>query len=259
MNVVDALILGIVEGLTEYLPISSTGHLIATSHFLGLEPSPFLKAFEVGIQSGAILSVIIVYWRRFFLNFSFEFYKKIFFAFLPAAVLGLLLKKTIEGWLGSLVLVALTTLLGGLFLVWMENRNLFTENDRTLENLGLRDCLLLGLAQALAMVPGTSRSGATIVGGLFLGLRKTEATEMSFFLGVPTLLGASLLKIKDVLPELKGEKLQIFAVGWMVSFIVAIVAIKGFIRIVSSRGLTGFGYYRIFFGAFLFWFAWSGH
>lgn len=250
----ESIILGIVEGLTEYLPISSTGHLIATSHFLGLEQSEFLKAFEVGIQSGAILSVLIVYWRRFFLSFDFQFYRKLFFAFLPTVVLGLALKKFIDNWLGSLLIVAITTFLGGVFLIWMERRKLFEKNERTINSLSVKDCLLLGLAQSFAMLPGTSRSGATIVGGLFLGLKKTEATEFSFFLGVPTLLGASVLKMKDVIPQLTPETTKIFATGWVVSFIVAIIAIKGFIRIVSTHGFTGFGIYRILFGGFLFWF-----
>ncbi len=254
MNILDAIILGIIEGLTEYLPISSTGHLIATSQFLGLEQTEFLKSFEIGIQSGAILSVLIVYWQRFFKNFDLHFYKKLIVAFIPTAVLGLLLKKFIDNWIGSLLIVAITTLIGGIFLIWMERKNLFEKNEKTIEGLTIKDCLLLGLAQSCAMVPGTSRSGATIVGGLFLGLKKEQATEFSFFLGVPTLMAASVLKMKDIVPHLNAETAKIFAVGWIVSFLVAIIAIKGFIKIVSSRGFTGFGVYRIMFGLFLLWF-----
>lgn len=254
MNILDAIILGIIEGLTEYLPISSTGHLIATSQFLGLEQTEFLKSFEIGIQSGAILSVLIVYWQRFFKNFNLQFYKKLIVAFIPTAALGLLLKKFIDNWIGSLLIVAITTLLGGIFLIWMERKNLFQKNEKTIEGLTIKDCLLLGLAQSCAMVPGTSRSGATIVGGLFLGLKKEQATEFSFFLGVPTLMAASALKVTDLLPHLNAETAKIFAVGWIVSFLVAIIAIKGFIKIVSSRGFTGFGVYRVVFGLFLFWF-----
>ncbi len=258
MNILDAIILGITEGLTEYLPISSTGHLIATSQFLGLEQTGFLKSFEIGIQSGAILSVLIVYWQRFFKNFDLSFYKKLIVAFIPTAILGLLLKKFIDNWIGSLLIVAITTLLGGIFLIWMERKNLFEKNEKMIEGLTIKDCLLLGLAQSCAMVPGTSRSGATIVGGLFLGLKKEQATEFSFFLGVPTLMAASALKVTDILPHLNAETAKIFAVGWIVSFLVAIIAIKGFIKIVSSRGFTGFGVYRIVFGLFLFWFIWKG-
>ncbi len=254
MTILDAIILGIIEGLTEYLPISSTGHLIATSQFLGLEQTEFLKSFEIGIQSGAILSVLIVYWQRFFKNFDLQFYKKLIVAFIPTAVLGLLLKKFIDNWIGSLLIVAITTLIGGIFLIWMERKNLFQKNEKTIEGLTIKDCLLLGLAQSCAMVPGTSRSGATIVGGLFLGLKKEQATEFSFFLGVPTLMAASALKVTDILPHLNAETAKIFAVGWVVSFLVAIIAIKGFIKIVSSRGFTGFGIYRVVFGLFLFWF-----
>ena len=136
----------------------------------------------------------------------------------------------------------------------MERKNLFQKNEKTIEGLTIKDCLLLGLAQSCAMVPGTSRSGATIVGGLFLGLKKEQATEFSFFLGVPTLMAASALKVTDLLPHLNAETAKIFAVGWIVSFLVAIIAIKGFIKIVSSRGFTGFGVYRVVFGLFLFWF-----
>lgn len=254
MNILDATILGVIEGLTEYLPISSTGHLIAASQFLGIEQTDFLKSFEIGIQSGAILSVLIVYWQRFFKKIDIEFYKKLIFAFIPTAILGLLLKKRIDGLLESLLVVAITTFLGGIFLIWMEKRNMFGKNQKTIESLSIKDCLLLGLAQSCAMIPGTSRSGATIVGGLFLGLTKEQATEFSFFLGVPTLLAATVLKMKDVIPFLNAENTKIFAIGWLVSFIVAIIAIKGFIRIVSTKGFTGFGIYRILFGAFLFWF-----
>ncbi len=254
MNILDAIILGIIEGLTEYLPISSTGHLIAGSQFLGLEQSEFLNSFMIGIQSGAILSVLIVYWQRFFKNFDLEFYKKLVIAFIPTAILGLILKNFIDGLLESLLTVAITTLLGGIFLIWMEKKNLFGKNQKTIDGLSVKDCLLLGLAQSCAMVPGTSRSGATIVGGLFLGLKKEQATEFSFFLGVPTLMAASVLKVNDVIPHLTPETTKVFAVGWFVSFLVAIIAIKGFIKIVSKNGFTGFGIYRIIFGSFLFWF-----
>lgn len=254
MTILDAIILGIIEGLTEYLPISSTGHLIAASQFLGLQQTDFLKSFEIGIQSGAILSVLIVYRQRFFQNFDLNFYKKLLFAFIPTAILGLILKNLIDGWLESLLVVAITTVLGGIFLIWMEKQKLFAQNTKTIDGLTVKDCLILGLAQSCAMIPGTSRSGATIVGGLYLGLKKDQAAEFSFFLGVPTLMAASILKMRDVVPHLNAENTQIFAIGWVVSFLVAIVAIKGFIKIVSSKGFTGFGIYRIVFGTFLFWF-----
>lgn len=254
VNILDAVILGIIEGLTEYLPVSSTGHLIVGGNFLGLESSAFLKSFEIVIQSGAILSVLLLYWERFFKNFNLEFYKKIFFAFLPAAVVGLLLKKRIDSLLDSLLTVAITMFLGGVFLIWMERKNIFHKNQKTLEQLSIQDCLLLGLFQCLAMLPGTSRSGATIVGGLYLGLNKEEATRFSFFLAVPTLLGASVLKLKDVLPHLNSETLPLLGVGWVVSFVVGMIAIKGFIKLVSSHGFTGFGVYRILFGLFLFFY-----
>ncbi len=257
MNISDAAILGVIEGLTEYLPISSTGHLIAASQLMGLPADAFQKSFEIGIQSGAILSVLIVYYDKFFKNFNIEFYKKLVFAVIPTVILGLLLKKRIDSWLESLLIVATTTLLGGIFLVWMERKNLFSQNKKTIESLTIKECMLLGLAQSCAMVPGTSRSGATIVGGLFIGLTKEQATEFSFFLAVPTLIGATILKVKDVIPYLTPESTKVFGVGWLVSFIVAIFAIKGFIKLVSSKGFTGFGIYRILFGLFLFWVIWK--
>ncbi len=256
VTLLDALILGIIEGLTEYLPVSSTGHLIIGSHFLGLESSAYLTSFEVVIQSGAILSVLIVYKDRFFKKFNLEFYKRIFWAFIPAAVIGLLLKNMIDSLLESLIVSAVTMVLGGFFLVWMERRDIFGKNQKTVDQMSVRDCLLIGLFQCLAMIPGTSRSGASIVGGLYLGLKKPEATEFSFFLGVPTLLGASVLKFKDVIPHLDSENIKLLGMGWLMSFIVGIIAIKGFIKIVSTRGFTGFGVYRILFGIFVLTYFW---
>lgn len=256
VTLLDAFILGIIEGLTEYLPVSSTGHLIIGSHFLGLESNAFLKSFEIVIQSGAILSVLIVYRQRFFSSFNIEFYKKIVWAFLPAAVIGLLLKKLIDQMLESLLTVAITMLLGGIFLIWMERKKIFHRNEKTIDQMSVRDCLILGLFQCLAMIPGTSRSGASIVGGLYLGLKKEEATQFSFFLAVPTLLGASVLKFKDVIPHLNSNNIQLLAAGWVMSFIIGILAIKGFIKIVSTKGFTGFGLYRILFAGFVLFYFW---
>lgn len=258
VSLLDAIILGIIEGLTEYLPVSSTGHLIVTSAFLGLEKTEFLKSFEIVIQSGAILSVLLVYRDRFFKNFQMSFYMKIFWAFLPAAVVGLLLKKLFDQMLESLWIVAVTLILGGLFLLWMEQKKWFHKNHKTIHDLDIPSCLKLGLFQCLAMIPGTSRSGASIIGGLFLGLRKEEATQFSFFLAVPTLLGASVLKFKDVIPYLNAENAWLLFVGWFVSFIMGVIAIKGFIRLVSSKGFFGFGLYRIIAGLFIIWFIVTG-
>jgi len=254
MNILDAILLGIIEGLTEYLPVSSTGHLIIGSYFLNLTSNEFLKSFEIVIQSGAILSVLLVYRERFFQNFQIQFYMKIFWAFLPAAVVGLLFKKFFDQMLESLMIVAITMLLGGIFLIWMEKKKWFSENSKTIDQLDIPTCLKLGLFQCLAMIPGTSRSGASIVGGLFLGLKKEEATQFSFFLAVPTLLGASVLKMKDVIPFLNAENSLLLLIGWITSFLVGVIAIRGFIRIVSSQGFFGFGVYRVVFGLFLIWF-----
>lgn len=254
VSILDAIILGIIEGLTEYLPVSSTGHLIVASHFLGLENSAFLKSFEIVIQSGAILSVLLVYRKQFFQDFQWSLYQKIATAFLPAAVVGFLLKKLFDQMLESLLIVAVTMFLGGLFLIWMEKKQWFQKNAKTIQDLDTKNCLLLGLFQCLAIIPGTSRSGASIVGGLALGLKKEEATRFSFFLAVPTLLGATALKIKDVIPHLNPENVQLLGIGWFISFVVGVLAIKGFIKIVSSKGFVGFGVYRVIAGLFLLWF-----
>ncbi|MFN9066752.1 MAG: undecaprenyl-diphosphate phosphatase, partial [Bdellovibrionales bacterium] len=205
VTILDAIILGIVEGLTEYLPVSSTGHLMVTSALLKLEKTEFLKSFEIVIQSGAILSVLLIYRDRFFGQFNISFYKKIFWAFLPTALVGLILKKLFDHMLGSIWIVAATLIVGGFFLIWMEKQKWFSKNHKSIEDLTLKDCIKLGLFQCVAMLPGTSRSGASIVGGLFLGLKKEEATQFSFFLAVPTLLGASVLKFKDILPYLNKD------------------------------------------------------
>jgi undecaprenyl-diphosphatase len=254
VSILDAIILGIIEGLTEYLPVSSTGHLMVTSALLKLEKTEFLKSFEIVIQSGAILSVLLVYRDRFFGHFNLSLYKKIFWSFLPAAVVGLILKKLFDHMLGSIWIVAVTLILGGLFLIWMEKQKWFSKNHKLIDDLTRLDCLKLGLFQCVAMIPGTSRSGASIVGGLFLGLKKEEATQFSFFLAVPTLLGASVLKFKDVIPYLNRENALLLLIGWFVSFVMGVIAIKGFIQLVSHTGFIGFGIYRIIAGLFVFYF-----
>ncbi|MFN8845242.1 MAG: undecaprenyl-diphosphate phosphatase [Bdellovibrionales bacterium] len=253
VTILDAIILGIVEGLTEYLPVSSTGHLMVTSALLKLEKTEFLKSFEIVIQSGAILSVLLIYRDRFFGQFNISFYKKIFWAFLPTALVGLILKKLFDHMLGSIWIVAATLIVGGFFLIWMEKQKWFSKNHKSIEDLTLKDCIKLGLFQCVAMLPGTSRSGASIVGGLFLGLKKEEATQFSFFLAVPTLLGASVLKFKDILPYLNKDNALLLFVGWLVSFLMGVVAIKGFIQLVSRSGFIGFGIYRIIAGLFVFY------
>lgn len=244
----QSVILGIVEGLTEFLPISSTGHMIITSSLLKMEHNDFLKAFEVIIQSGAILAVLVIYWKRFLPNWSF--YKKLFVAFLPTAILGFLLKDLVDQFLGSSEIVAWSLIIGGFVLIWSDSKfaSLQTKGRSTKE-LTYKDSLALGLSQCVALIPGVSRSGATIMGGLFLGMNKKEAAEFSFFLAVPTMAAATLYKVLKIYKTIEPSQLNLLFVGWIVSFAVAIVAIKFFIGVVGKYGFRYFGYYRIIVGS----------
>lgn len=247
MSWIDVLILAFIEGATEFLPISSTGHLIITSNLLGIQEDGFVKSFNIIIQFGAILSVLVVYWRRFLPNIPF--YKKLVIAFLPTAIIGLLLKDRIDAVLGSLLLVGITTFVGGFILIWSDYY--FKSEDQELKDikdLSWQDSLKLGLIQCVAFMPGVSRSGATIIGGLALGLTRKAAAEFSFFLAVPTLTGAALVKSLKILPTIQQDQIAFLAAGILLSFLFAMLAIKVMVSIISSHGFKYFGYYRIFIG-----------
>ena len=253
----EALILGIIEGITEFLPISSTGHMIIASHFMGIADQSFTKAFEVIIQFGAILSVLVLYWRRFLPNLAF--YKKLLIAFLPTALIGFLAKDLVDQMLESVEVVAWSLILGGIVLVWADRK--FANqihSGSTVNQLNHKQSALLGVFQAIAMIPGVSRSGATIMGGLFLGMQKKEAAEFSFFLAVPTMAAATGYKLLKLFETIEPGQWSLLAFGCVVSFIVAILAIKGFIGIVSKYGFKYFGYYRIALGALILILLYSG-
>lgn len=253
-----SIILGIVEGITEFLPISSTGHMIIASSMMGIEDSTFTKAFEVIIQFGAILSVLVLYWRRFLSSWSF--YKKLFVAFLPTAIIGFAMKDVVEHLLGSVQVVAWSLILGGFVLVWSDKAFAhLTSTGRTTDDLTYKDSVKLGLFQAIAMIPGVSRSGATIMGGLSLGMNKKEAAEFSFFLAVPTMAAATLYKLLKIYKTIEPQQINLLLVGMVVSFIVAMIAIKFFIGIVSRYGFRGFGYYRIILGIIILALIYTGH
>jgi undecaprenyl-diphosphatase len=243
----EVVVLSLVEGLTEFLPVSSTGHLILTSAFFGISEEGFVKSFNIIIQSGAILSVLVLYWRRFLPNM--EFYKKIIVAFLPAAIIGLLVKKKIDLLLDSVLVVSISLILGGLILIWADR---WFESHRkapkAIAELSLKDCLLLGLIQCFAFIPGVSRAGATILGGLALGLSKKEAAEFSFFLAVPTLVGASAVKGLGLWGSITPEQWSPLIAGILLSFIFATLAIRFFLKLLEKFGLKHFGYYRIAIG-----------
>lgn len=233
--------------------MSSTGHLIITSHFLGLE-GDFITQFNIIIQFGAILAVLALYWRLF-LPFRWEFYKKIFVAFLPAAIIGLLVKDYIDGILDSLSIVAWALLIGGFILIALDRKTQQAEASSTprlhIQDLSLKTSFLIGLFQCLAFIPGVSRSAATIVGGILLGMDKRHATEFSFFLAVPTLAGATLLKTLKIYPTIQQDQLVALTLGLLLSFAFALLAIRSFVAFVSKGVFQWFGWYRILLGSII--------
>lgn len=249
MDYIQAVFLAIVEGLTEFLPVSSTGHLIILSSFFGIAQDSFTKLFTIVIQLGTILSVLVLYWKRFLQGM--DFYFKLFIAFLPAVVLGLLFSDLIDDLLESPLTVAISLIIGGIILLkvdeWFKSSNE--------EKITYLTAFKIGLFQCLAMVPGVSRSGATIVGGMSQKLSRTTAAEFSFFLAVPTMLGATLKKSYDYYQDgfvLTSQQVNLLIIGNVIGFLVAILAIKTFIDYLSKHGFKVFGYYRIVFGIFIF-------
>jgi undecaprenyl-diphosphatase len=245
MNTLQALVLAIIEGITEFLPVSSTGHMIIASSFFGIEHDEFTKLFTIVIQLGAILSVVVLYFKRFFQ--TLEFYFKLFVAFLPAVFFGLLFSKKIDALLENPVTVAVSLLLGGILLLKVDDWFGNAENTEITYATGFK----IGLFQCLAMIPGVSRSGASIVGGMSQKLSRTAAAEFSFFLAVPTMLGATVKKCYDYYKEgfvLTHDQINLLIIGNIVAFVVALLAIKSFIGYLSKNGFQIFGYYRIIVG-----------
>ena len=265
MDILDSIIIAIVEGLTEFLPVSSTGHMIITQNILGIESTDYVKAFTFIIQFGAILSVVWLYWKRFFhLNntaapkgagwlrrflHKYDFYWKLFIAFIPAAVLGLLCNDFIDEMLEKVWVVAVMLVLGGIFMLFCDKIfNKGSENTKLTE----RRAFMVGLFQCISMIPGVSRSMATIVGGMSQKMTRKAAAEFSFFLAVPTMLGATVYKAYKLIKvggtELITNDLDTSIIGNVVAFIVALLAIKFFINFVSKHGFKAFGWYRIIVG-----------
>lgn len=246
MSFIEAIVIAIVEGLTEFLPVSSTGHMIITSSILGIEKETFTKVFTVAIQSGAILAVVTMYFKRFFQ--SLKFYYKLFVAFIPAAIIGLLLKDYIDILLGNVIVVAVSLLLGGIILVFVDKWFINNETEENNTDISYFSALIIGFFQCISMIPGVSRSAATIVGGMTRKMNRKSAAEFSFFLAVPTMFAATALELFEIYEEIKTEQLLLLAVGCLVAYIVAIFAIKGFISILTKFGFKAFGYYRIALG-----------
>ncbi|MGK0413370.1 MAG: undecaprenyl-diphosphatase [Polaribacter sp.] len=257
MNLIETIILAVIEGITEYLPVSSTGHMIIASSFMRIASDDFTKLFTIVIQLGAILSVVVLYWKRFFQ--SWDFYFKLFVAFIPAVVLGLLLNDVIDSLLESPVTVAVSLIIGGIILLkvdeWFKENEEYDEANPTAHTeISYRTALKIGFFQCLAMIPGTSRSGASIVGGMTQKINRKTAAEFSFFLAVPTMLGATAKKSYDYYKagfELSSDQINYLIVGNIIAFVVALIAIKSFIDYLSKKGFKVFGYYRIVFGTAL--------
>lgn len=248
MNTLQALILAIIEGITEFLPVSSTGHMIIASSFFGIEHDEFTKLFTIVIQLGAILSVVVLYFKRFFQSIAFYF--KLLVAFIPAVVFGLLFSKKIDALLENPITVAVSLLIGGILLLKVDD---WFGNSENIE-ITYAKAFKIGLFQCLAMIPGVSRSGASIVGGMSQQLSRTAAAEFSFFLAVPTMLGATVKKCYDYYKDgyvLTDDQVNLLIIGNIVAFIVALIAIKSFIGFLSKHGFKVFGYYRIVVGVIL--------
>ena len=245
MDILEAIILAIIEGITEYLPVSSTGHMIIVSSFFGIAQEDFTKLFTIVIQLGTILSVVVLYFKRFFQ--TIDFYFKLLIAFIPAVVFGLLLSDVIDSLLESPLVVAFSLVIGGIILLRVDD--LFGNSENT--EISYSTAFKIGLFQCLAMIPGVSRSGASIVGGMTQKLSRTAAAEFSFFLAVPTMLGATLKKSYDYYNSgftLTSEQINLLIIGNVVGFVVALFAIKTFIGFLSKHGFKIFGYYRIIVG-----------
>lgn len=261
MDLLKAIIIAIIEGLTEYLPISSTAHMGFTAALMGMEESEFLKMFQVSIQFGAILSIVVLYWRKFFDFKNFNFYIKLICAVIPALVLGYLFDDKIEAVLGNQIAISSVLVLGGIVLLfvdkWFKNPKITDEKEIT-----IKKAIVIGFWQCLAMMPGTSRSAASIIGGMTQGLNRKAAAEFSFFLAVPTMLAVTVYSIfvktwgEETENAQKGyemilsssENIQVFLIGNIVAFVVALIAVKTFIAVLTKYGFKFWGWYRILVG-----------
>lgn len=278
MSIIEAIIIAIVEGLTEFLPVSSTGHMIIAQSLLGVESNEFVKAFTVIIQFGAILSVIVLYWKRFFrfrevpesentgflkyVFYKYEFYWKLLMGFIPAAILGFIFNDMIDELLESVLVVSIMLVLGGILMLFVDKW--FSRPEEGEQEITYKNAFIIGCYQCIAMIPGVSRSMATIVGGMSRGLSRKNAAEFSFFLAVPTMAAATgykLLKLimSDTGFELLKDNMGVLVIGNVVAFIVALLAIKFFIGFVTKYGFKLFGWYRIIVGGILLALLLSGH
>lgn len=256
MSIIQAIIIAIIEGLTEFLPVSSTGHMILADSLMDIQDKEFAKTFEIVIQLGAIMAVLLLYIKRFFVGINI--YTKLFVAFLPTGIIGFLAYKTIKHYLFNPFTVSVSLIIGGVILVlldkWSEEKK---SEYKDIEDISYTGAFKIGLIQCLSMIPGVSRAAATIFGGVFSGFDRKQAAEFSFLLAIPTMFAASgydLLKEKD---NIHSDDITILLIGALVAFIVAIVAVKGFIAFLTKYGFKHFGYYRIILGVLFLILAYS--
>ncbi len=258
MNLYEAIVLAIIEGLTEFLPVSSTGHMIIGSSLMGIQSDEFVKLFTVAIQFGTILSVVVLYFKRFFK--SLDFYFKLIVAFIPAVIFGLLFSDMIDSLLESPLTVAVSLILGGIILLFADqwfNKNQIDDPDQISYPVSFK----IGLFQCIAMIPGVSRSGASIIGGMSQKLSRKAAAEFSFFLAVPTMFAATAKKLYDFCKDghqISGEEINLLLIGNVIGFVVAMLAIKGFVGYLQKHGFKAFGWYRIIVGSIILVFLLAG-
>jgi undecaprenyl-diphosphatase len=263
MNILQSIIIAIVEGITEFLPVSSTGHMIIAQKLLGVEPGEFVNLFTVCIQFGAILSVVVLYWRKFIepvkagkiegtawkkFSYRFDFYLKLLVAFLPAAIFGFIFNDSINNLLSNVKVVAVSLVLGGIVLIFVDR---WFKKPAVDQQVTYPKALKIGFFQVISMIPGVSRAAATIIGGLTQKLTRKNAAEFSFFLAVPTMLAATVFELYKTYHAINSANIKILILGNIVAFIVALLAIKGFIAFLTKYGFKVFGYYRIIVGGII--------
>jgi undecaprenyl-diphosphatase len=247
MNTLQSIILSIVEGLTEFLPISSTGHMILVSKLMGISESEFVKTFEIFIQLGAIFAIVILYSRRFL--FNFKIYWKLLIAFIPTAIVGFLMYKTIKTYLFNPYVVSFALVIGGIFLIIVDRIKIKTDPEKLpLEEIPARKAFWIGCIQCISMIPGVSRAAATIIGGMFNGLTKKRAAEFSFLLAIPTMFAASALDLVKTNIHFTTPEIKLLILGFIIAFITAWVAVIIFLKLLDRYGFKQFGIYRIIIG-----------
>jgi undecaprenyl-diphosphatase len=258
MTIFQTILLAIIEGLTEFLPVSSTGHMILASSIMKLQETEFAKTFEIVIQLGAIMAVFVLYWKRFFV--SLDIYIKLFIAFIPTGILGILAYKTIKHYLFNPITVSTSLIIGGVILIlldkWTEKKE---SRYRSIEAVSYKDAAIIGLFQCISMIPGVSRAAATIFGGVYSGFNRKQAAEFSFLLAIPTMFAASGYDLYKNHDSIHKDDITLILIGAVIAFVVAIFAVKAFVSFLTKRGFKFFGYYRIILGVlFLFYAYYAG-